>query len=135
MDPFSPNEDVRQLCRDENVAFEAYSTGGTQWWHSLQRNPVADSPVLQSIALVFSGHPSADGHSTGARTENGDSDVIVTPAQVSLAWALAKGALVCPKSNSEQHIRENAVVVSSLTLSKEHIDAIDALAGSLNEHE
>jgi len=47
-----------------------------------------------------------------------------TAAQVSLAWLLAKGAAVIPKSSSPDHIREN-LAARDLTLDEDELARID----------
>jgi len=49
----------------------------------------------------------------------------VNPAQVSLAWAMAKGIIVIPKATGQRHIEENLRAVE-VTLSPEEIAEIDA---------
>lgn len=49
-----------------------------------------------------------------------------TPAQIALAWLLARDAVVIPKASSEAHIRENLGALD-LTLSAAEIERIDAI--------
>jgi len=51
----------------------------------IARNAVADVPEIRQVAEKYD----------------------ATPAQVSLAWALAKGVAVIPKAGSPAHVREN----------------------------
>jgi diketogulonate reductase-like aldo/keto reductase len=75
---FGYNKKVYELCRSENVAFEAYSP--------LQRGREHDHPVLAEVAGRF-------GKSS---------------AQVMLRWALQKNMVVIPKSQHEARIKQNA---------------------------
>lgn len=51
-----------------------------------------------------------------------------TPAQVLIAWQIARGVVVIPKSTRPERIRDNADV-GDLLLADEDLTAIDALAG------
>lgn len=75
--PLLQQEELREFCDDEDIAFVAYSP--------LARGAVFDNPVLQDIA------------------EKHDA----SEAQVSLAWLREKGITAIPKATSEEHIRDN----------------------------
>jgi diketogulonate reductase-like aldo/keto reductase len=97
MHPLCQQDELRAHAREHGYALVAYAP--------LARNAVADVPEIEAVAEKH-----------GA-----------TPAQVALAWVLAKGAVPIPKAGSPEHIRENR---SALDLSLddgdvERIDGID----------
>jgi len=95
--PMLPQDDLRSHAVDHDYALVAYCP--------IARNQVADVETIQEIA------------------EKHDA----TPAQVSLAWLLAKQNVVAiPKATGESHIRENWDA-RKLDLDDEDVAAIDAI--------
>lgn len=82
--------------REAGIAVEAYSPLG-------QGKDLGADPVVQA-----------------ARAHD------ATPAQVVLAWHLAHGTIVIPKTTSAKRMREN-LAAAALALTQEEISAIDAL--------
>jgi 2,5-diketo-D-gluconate reductase B len=94
--PLLPQDELRAHADEHGYRLVAYSP--------LAKGRVSDVPELVEIA-----------------DEKG-----VTPARVSLAWLLAKGAAVIPKSSSPDHIREN-LAARDLSLSADELARIDAV--------
>ncbi|MFF1252094.1 aldo/keto reductase [Pseudarthrobacter sp. NPDC058329] len=94
--PSYQQADLAAKCRDLGIAVEAYS-------------PLGQGADLNGNAVTAI-----------ANTHN------ASTAQVVLAWHLAAGNIVIPKSSQASRIREN-FAASTLTLSDEEISAITAL--------
>jgi len=94
--PLLPQDELRAHADEHGYRLVAYSP--------LAKGQVFEVPELVEIA------------------EENDA----TPAQVSLAWLLSKGAAVIPKSSSPAHIREN-LAARDLTLSGDELARIDAI--------
>ena len=75
--PFLQQEELREVCEDEDVDLVAYSP--------LARGDVLENETLQEIAA----------------------DHDASPAQVSLAWLRQQEVTAIPKATSEAHIRDN----------------------------
>jgi len=96
MHPLCPQAELRAKASEDGHRLVAYSP--------LIRGRALEHPVITSVA-----------------EEEGAS-----PAQVSLAWCLAKGAAVIPKATGAAHIREN-FAATDVTLSEESIERLDAI--------
>jgi diketogulonate reductase-like aldo/keto reductase len=96
MHPFLPQDELRAHADRHDYQLVAYAP--------IARNAVADVPEMQDVAEKH-----------GA-----------TPAQVSLAWVLAKGAVPIPKAGSPDHVRENYGALD-LTLDDEDVARIDGI--------
>ena len=96
------------LTQDELRAFHAEHRIATESWSPIAKGGVLDDPVVTEIAA------SKD----------------VTPAQVVIAWHLALGNVVIPKSVTPERIVEN-FASTEVRLGDDEIDAITAL----NRHE
>jgi diketogulonate reductase-like aldo/keto reductase len=110
-DPYSQNRELQRLCAAHGIAFQAYSSLGSQWWGRGYR----DNPVLRAAPVLGA----AQAHSRGA-------------AQVVLRWALQKGQAVIPKSGNAEHIASN-LALFDFSLSEEEVAAIDAMDGVVPE--
>ncbi len=75
---FQSRMDTVALCRQNNIAVEAYSP--------LVRTKVFDDPKLVTIAERYS----------------------KTPAQILLRWALQENIIIIPKSSNQERIEQNA---------------------------
>jgi 2,5-diketo-D-gluconate reductase A len=95
--PYLQIEQLRAFNRTHQIVTEAWSPLGSG-------KGLLDDPVLAEIA---------------AKRD-------ATPAQVVLAWHLAKGNVVIPKSVTPSRIAENFAAVD-VTLESEDVDAIDSL--------
>lgn len=92
--PLLPQDALRAYAAEHDHHFVAYTP--------IARNQVAKVDVIREIA---------DAHDA-------------TPAQVSLAWLLERGAIPIPKATGEAHIREN-LAANELQLSDEQLRRID----------
>eukprot|EP01094_Clydonella_sp_ATCC50884_P024728 TRINITY_DN6285_c0_g1_i1.p1 TRINITY_DN6285_c0_g1~~TRINITY_DN6285_c0_g1_i1.p1 ORF type:complete len:344 (-),score=90.67 TRINITY_DN6285_c0_g1_i1:268-1299(-) len=110
-DPFHQDRAVRALCAEHRIHYQAYSTLGTQWWAKGFKKA---NPVLTDHSLV---------------TWAGQRGVSV--AQLVLRWALQEGVSVVPRSNSCEHIEQNAGVLSlaAMHLSTQEVHGIRAMDG------
>ncbi|MFB6080522.1 MAG: aldo/keto reductase [Haloferacaceae archaeon] len=96
MHPLWPQEDLRAYAADHGHRLVAYCP--------LARGAVTELPELRDVAEKH-----------GA-----------TPAQVSIAWLLAKGAVPIPKSGTPAHVREN-LRGRDLALDDEDVARIDGI--------
>ncbi len=95
MHPWLMRKELVKYCEDEGILIQAYSP--------LVRAQKMDDPVLVKIA----------------------DEVKATPAQVLIAWSLAKGFITLPKSVKESRLKEN-LEASNVKLSSEMIAELDA---------
>lgn len=85
-DPFSPDVEIQEYCKQEGIQYMGYSTLGSQWlMRGFSTNPVLNDPLIQGISV-------AQG---------------CTSAQVVLSWALQKNQVVVPRSSNRLRISEN----------------------------
>ena len=105
MDPLHQERPLRALCAEHGIAFQAYSTLGTQ--HRTRINPVLRHPLLNRLS-----------EQTGRSI-----------AQVVLRWALQSGAAVIPRAAKRAHMDAN-LRLFDFTLNSEQMAAIDALDGT-----
>jgi 2,5-diketo-D-gluconate reductase A len=92
------------LTQDELRAFHADHQIVTEAWSPLAKGNVLDDPVITELAEAKD----------------------ATPAQVVLAWHLALGNIVIPKSVTPERIAEN-FAATEVKLGNDEIDAITAL--------
>ncbi|KAB1198651.1 MULTISPECIES: aldo/keto reductase [Haloferax] len=100
--------------------------------HQVEMHPLLQQTELRELATEYDHHLVA--YSPIARNEVAENDTIVeiaenhgvSPAQVSLAWVMAKGATPIPKAASPDHIRDNFDALD-LDLDEAEFTAIDAL--------
>lgn len=96
--PYFNQADLRAFEAEHNILHESWSPLGSG-------EGLLEDPQLKEIAAKYDG---------------------ATPAQVVLAWHLALGNIVIPKSVTESRIAENWKALD-LTLSDEHVQAITAM--------
>ena len=96
MHPCCPQDDLLDAARDYDHRLVAYSP--------IARGAVSDVPAVRAVA------------------ERHDA----TPAQVSLAWLMAKDVVPIPRSASAEHIREN-LAARELDLTAEDVARIDGV--------
>lgn len=94
--PYLQDPEMLVFCRENGIAVEA--------WSPLGRGTCLDGPVIGTIAHAHD----------------------VSPAQVILAWHMAKGVVPLPRSKDPVRMRENLESVG-IQLSEGEIAAIDAL--------
>ncbi len=100
--PFQYRRRLLEFCRENGVAFEAYSP--------LARGAGLEDPVIRGVA----------------------DRVARTPAQVMLRWAIQHGAVVIPKSTDRDRIRSNAQVFDFElgAADMQELDALDRTNGT-----
>ncbi|HJL18570.1 MAG TPA: aldo/keto reductase [Sandaracinaceae bacterium LLY-WYZ-13_1] len=106
--PYLQQRELLSFCESANVAVTAYSPLGSRDRADALKAP--DEPVLLEDDTVGE---VAKKHGT-------------SPAQVLIAWALARGTAVIPKSTNPARIREN-LEATSITLDDEDLARIAAL--------
>ena len=89
-------DELRQYCAEHDIQIVAYQP--------IKRQEVLNDETVKTIATKYD----------------------ATPAQVALAWLLAKGALPIPKATNKVHIDENVAAIG-LRLSDEDVAALDEL--------
>ncbi|WP_411963998.1 aldo/keto reductase [Haloferax sp. YSMS24] len=100
--------------------------------HQVEMHPMLPQAELRELAAESDHHLVA--YSPIARNDVAENDTIVeiaekhdaSPAQVSLAWVMAKGAVPIPKAASPDHIRDNFAALE-LELDADDVAAIDAI--------
>jgi diketogulonate reductase-like aldo/keto reductase len=99
-DPLHQSDEIVEFCRGHGIQFMAYSSLGTQW-----RN---DQLIHDNIAL----NKIARDHSKSV-------------SQIILRWLLHHQIVVIPRSNNDEHIKENLDL--DFTLTPDEISVMDAL--------
>ncbi|OWZ23577.1 hypothetical protein PHMEG_0001522 [Phytophthora megakarya] len=94
--PWLARPDTVKFCEDQGILLEAYSP--------LARGEKMDDPVIAEIA----------------------NELKATPAQVMIAWSLAKGFISLPKSVKVSRIKEN-LDAAQLILSADQMTRLDSL--------
>ena len=106
--PYLTQNAMVRYCQEEDIAITAFSPFGADSYLPLdmagENERVLTNPVLLKIA---------EAHER-------------TPAQVALCWAMQRGTIPIPKTQSSQHLREN-LDLFEFTLSEEELAAITAL--------
>ncbi|PWN92571.1 aado/keto reductase [Acaromyces ingoldii] len=95
--PFNPDFELADYCASKGIHLTAYSPMG----HGTD-NPLRDEPVLVSIA----------------------EEIGSTPTQVALAWNVAHGRSIVPRSSNPSRIVAN---ITLPTLQPKHMAAIDGI--------
>ncbi|KAL5520079.1 hypothetical protein ACEPAG_1739 [Sanghuangporus baumii] len=95
MHPHQAQRELLNFCKEKGIVLAAYGSTG----HSF----VANDPTIVKLAEKYR----------------------VSPAQVSLAWHVARGTVAIPKSTSKA--RQKANLLELPTLSKEDVDLINTL--------
>lgn len=98
--PLLNQKDLIDYCAKNNIAVTAYSPLGAQY----SQGSLLSHPRIVEISTKLN----------------------VTPAQVLLAWQIARGVVVIPKSVHEDRIRENFASLA-LTLDNDDIKKIDEM--------
>lgn len=100
--PQNSENELLNYCRQQNIAFEAYSPLGGEG------NSLVSDPRVSCIADYYK----------------------VTTAQVLLRWNLQRGVIVIPKSIRPERIKENSMLYS-FELSQDDMDAISDINANL----
>lgn len=101
MDPLHQDINIRRLCKEHNIIYQAYSLLGTQWMNH-DKNPVLTNKTIINISKKY-------GWST---------------TRVIIKWALQEGVAVIPRSSNKNHLYENLSCINCANLLKEDIDKI-----------
>jgi D-xylose reductase len=107
MHPYLTQSALLAYCKKEGVTVTAFSPLGSSSYIELnmaENVGALDEPLVKTLAMKHD----------------------VTPAQIILAWHLARGVSVIPKSSSVARIRENLGAVD-VKLSAEEVGAISEL--------
>ena len=108
MHPYLCQENLLRFCQEQDVAVTAFSPFGADSYLPLgmaeENERILFHSVLEEIA-------NAHGKST---------------AQVALKWAMQRGTIPIPKTQSPDHLREN-FELCEFTLTSEELNAISAL--------
>jgi alcohol dehydrogenase (NADP+) len=111
MHPFLPQDKLVAYCREKGLLMTAYSPLGSGDRSSSVKK--ADEPSLLSHPLI---------ESLAAKYE-------CTPAQLLIAYSVARGIAVIPKSVNEQRIQEN-LQAASIELKPEDMEALQQIGTS-----
>lgn len=117
---------VLAACRDDGIAFVAYSPLGIGFLTASYAGPddlpagnrLARGPRMQDANLPAN-------RQLVQRLDDVAAARGCTPAQLALAWAIAKGAVPIPGSSREGHLRENATAMT-IDLSDDEVTSLDA---------
>ncbi|MEX2578930.1 MAG: aldo/keto reductase [Verrucomicrobiales bacterium] len=108
MHPYLTQQRLLRFCQEENIAVTAFSPFGASSYVPLQMAGASESlfedPVMKTIA-------GDNGRSVG---------------QIALRWAVQRGTVAIPKSQSAGHLKDN-VEIYDFELGEEEMKQIDAL--------
>jgi glycerol 2-dehydrogenase (NADP+) len=126
MHPFLPHVELKTFCDAKNIILTAYSPLGQ--YH------------IEPLTMIIS---RSGGYIPGRPAPNKkgflDTETVLviadrlraSPGQVALAWAVQRGTIVVPKSETVQRIKENIALIK---LSPEDMVAIDSLHSQPSQH-
>jgi alcohol dehydrogenase (NADP+) len=97
--PYLQLQDLIDYCASENIHVTAYSPLGSNDRAAAMKRE-EEVPILEDTTIAAIAKKYSTPNDTGGETP-------VTPAQVLLAWALARGTSVIPKSVSSSRQKEN----------------------------
>ncbi|AUF83276.1 aldo/keto reductase [Mesoplasma syrphidae] len=101
LNPSVPRLDVVNFCNESDIAVTS--------WQTIMKGQVADFELIQHLAKKYS----------------------ITPAQVSLKWALQRGIIIIPKSVTPSRIYENQDL-EKFELTDQEISQINLMTQDLN---
>ena len=108
MHPYLTQSRLKRYCDEEGIAVTAFSPLGADSYLSIGMaeagERVLDEPIVKSIADIHG----------------------KTAAQVALRWAVQRGTVAIPKTQSAAHLKEN-LAIYDFVLSDHEIQEIDAL--------
>jgi alcohol dehydrogenase (NADP+) len=106
--PYLQQPELLEYCRKHDILVTAYSPlGSRDRSDEMKRDDepsLFDDPAIQDLAQAHDAHP----------------------AQVLIAWAVARGTAVIPKSTDPDHIRSN-LESAELELTANELDRIESL--------
>ena len=124
----NPEIAVLQACREIGAAFVAFSPVGRGFLTSTPPDPAAlDAKDIRRTMPRFEPAQHAQNLQLLARFAAIAAQAGITPAQLCLAWLLAKGPHIVPipGTTSLAHLHEN-LAAAAITLSPETVAAVDA---------
>ncbi|GAB4392733.1 MAG: aldo/keto reductase [Gammaproteobacteria bacterium] len=104
--PYLPQTELLTFCQQHNIVMTAYSPLGSGGRDAAFKKP--DEPSVLNDTTI---HAIAKSHA-------------VTPAQVLLAWQIARGVVVIPKSVHPERIQQNLAAIK-VKLTKDDMEQID----------
>ena len=124
-DPLHQQRELRQLCSEHNIAFQAYSTLSAPGWRRRQpdRQMILEHPAIVKIATTHK----------------------CSSASVVLTWAIRRGVSVVPRSTNSERLAQNLAILPSAlrpppdkyddsggspALTSVELDIIDSLDGT-----
>ena len=107
--PFLPQKKMLQFCHEQKIVPTAYAPLGSGDRPAKMQK--SDEPQLLT-------HPTVQDHARASK---------ISPAQLLLSWALARGCVVIPKSSNPDHLEENLQALKHKP-KPETLLALDALA-------
>ncbi|SOB88220.1 Predicted oxidoreductase [Sphingomonas guangdongensis] len=122
----NPEIAVLETCRALDIGFVAFSPVGRGLLAGGVRDDAYASGDLRLSMPRFTGENLRHNLSIAARFADLASSLGITPAQLSLAWLLARGAIPIPGTTSVAHLEED-VGAAEVTLPAEAIAAVEAI--------
>lgn len=108
MHPYLTQQRLLRFCQDENITVTAFSPFGASSYVPLnmagENENVLEDPVVQKIA----------------------GEIGKTAGQVVLRWAVQRGTVTIPKTQTLGHLKDN-IAIYDFELSADQMSAIDAL--------
>jgi diketogulonate reductase-like aldo/keto reductase len=109
-DPLHQDKAVRVMCEEHGIAYQGYSTLGSQWaMRTGGSNPVLTHEVVVELGKKYQR----------------------SPAQIVLAWALSRGVAVIPRSVVKAKIEQNANI--GFDMEEDDLERIDNLDNEEDE--
>ncbi len=103
--PFFPQDDLLKFCNDQGIVFTGYSplgSGDRPDRMKLDTDPsLFDDPLIKSLATARQ----------------------ITPGQLMLAWAIARGTVPIPKSANASRLKEN-LAAADISLTQDELAQI-----------
>lgn len=108
MHPYLTQRRLLRYCHDENIAVTAFSPFGASSYVPLRMAEESESALVDPVVVAIA---AAHGR---------------TPGQILLRWAVQRGTVTIPKTQTVEHLRENFAVFD-FELSNDEMARIDAL--------
>jgi aryl-alcohol dehydrogenase-like predicted oxidoreductase len=125
-----PEPEILPTCRELGVGFVAYSPLGRGFLSGkIQRQEDLADGDFRRYSPRFEGENLEKNLELVRRIEELSSELGCTPAQLALAWVLAKGRDIAPiPGTKRQRYLEENVAAAGVTLTAEQVARIDAVA-------
>lgn len=124
----NPEVAVLDTCRELGIGFVAFSPVARGMLARAVRDDTYEQHDIRAIMPRFTGDNLAHNLAVVARFEALAADLGCTPAQLAIAWVLAKGETIVPipGTRSIAHLEEDVAAIG-VSLTPEHIVAIEAV--------